>query len=69
MVLILLNPKIYYQNVQQTLPVGTNQTTSAAALSAIPVVHEALIGLNEQQIQMIKEFSVNSRLNLEWSKQ
>lgn len=60
--------KIYYQNVQQTLPVGTNQTTSAAAISAIPVVHEALIGLNEQQIQMIKEFSVNSRLNLEWSK-
>jgi hypothetical protein len=28
-----------------------------------------LVGLNEQQVLMVQEFSAKSRLNLEWSKQ
>lgn len=74
--------KIYYSEKdklasQQASEVGNeNVAPSAASVAsssgiAMPTSDPnaaILVGLNEAQIQMVREFSVNSRLNFEWCK-
>ena len=45
------------------------QPENALNAPAIQNIPPELVGLNEQQVLMIREFSAQSRLNLEWSKQ
>lgn len=63
--------KIYYDNVpkQEKISVETNQAqTTTTTVNTEAVSEPALLGLTGQQIQMVKDFSINSRLNLDWSK-
>jgi hypothetical protein len=48
--------------------VAASTSSSAVTSSNLAGVPAALVGLNEQQVQMIQQFSVDSRLNLEWCK-
>ena len=63
--------KTYFDNSQQQITVDTTQSNTNATSTTTTINSDSanvLPGLTEQQTQMIKEFSVNSKLNLEWSK-
>jgi len=60
--------KTYYDTAPQAIAVETTQTTTTTPVNNVISEPTLLPGLNEQQTQMIKQFSINSRLNLEWSK-
>ena len=55
--------KTYYDTAPQAIAVETTQTTTKPVNN---VISELILlpGLNEQQTQMIKQFSINSGLNL-----
>lgn len=46
---------------------SSSLNSNVDVISSKPVAPE-LVGLNEQQVLMVQEFSVKSRLNFEWSK-
>lgn len=57
------NPQMPSRNQASTSPMAAQVTPVAAGQ-----VSQFLVGLNEQQVAMIQQFSVQSRLNIEWSK-
>ncbi len=44
------------------------EVTPAVGLNQAQATSPYFVGLNEAQIQMLQQFSVQSRLNFEWSK-
>ena len=64
--------KTYYSQRPPAQPANNIENkTESTSLAIIPnnVIPPELVGLNEQQVLMVQEFSAKSRLNLEWSKQ
>ena len=49
--------------------VSQSESTALASIVQNKEMPHELVGLSEQQVLMVQEFSAKSRLNLEWSKQ